>query len=427
MKHCHASKHASKLAVAVSLIGTILLPSMATPPAALAQPERDVDLAAIAQLADRYFEVKNEAVVSDAAHLGIDEVPMTMELRQATQELMDKLQERRKQLAFLGERYSSSETETTVIDADQTGNQLAFTVSEKTYLFYEKVFGDEPEFTAYEIEHSFTASQVDGTWTLSSDSIDTSALLPITLISTAGESTQEEIFQQPIFDTQDAYSSATVQFSSASVCGVYKGCDPSDVVSGMTKFSPSLLTQRPLQPVTPEVGRPPKASVLSGGFGEANTTAVPPSGLNYNAMVDYAVKYWDVYNTNYRSFTNDCTNFISQALRAGGWRNDYGWYRSSSNWWYHSGNQTFTWAGAENWSRFAPKRTLHLENVWMLVNADILQMDFDKNNNINHTMIVTKRASRTPYLTYHTTDTLNRSLNSLLTAYPNAWYYAYRT
>lgn len=60
--------------------------------------------------------------------------------------------------------------------------------------------------------------------------------------------------------------------------------------------------------------------------------------------------------------------------------------------------------------------------------ADVLQLDFDRDNNISHSMLVTATSSSGErYLTYHTTDTLNRSLTSLISAYPSAWYYAHRT
>lgn len=42
-------------------------------------------------------------------------------------------------------------------------------------------------------------------------------------------------------------------------------------------------------------------------------------------------------------------------------------------------------------------------------------------------MMVTHVTSNELYLSYHTTDTLNRSLSSIIAAYPSAWYYAHRT
>jgi hypothetical protein len=43
------------------------------------------------------------------------------------------------------------------------------------------------------------------------------------------------------------------------------------------------------------------------------------ASYNYSAMAAYAVKYVYNYNPAYCSFPADCTNFISQAMIAGGW------------------------------------------------------------------------------------------------------------
>lgn len=92
--------------------------------------------------------------------------------------------------------------------------------------------------------------------------------------------------------------------------------------------------------------------------GDVTGMAIPP-GLDYTAMVDYAVKYWTNYNPAYRSIAgNDCTNFISQVLRASGWvQFKFALWTDDDNWWCNGLNQTRSCAGAENWSHFAPQRT----------------------------------------------------------------------
>lgn len=157
-----------------------------------------------------------------------------------------------------------------------------------------------------------------------------------------------------------------------------------------------------------------------------------PAGLNYAAMVTYARKYWDIYNSTYRDFSangggGDCTNFISQILREGGWAFVFGLYTSANAWWYNALNQSYTWAGAENWSWFAPKRTVALTNVWNLTIADVLQADFQKNGTMDHTMFVTKKTTTEIYMTYHSTDHLDRPLSEILSLHPGAAWYAYRT
>ncbi|MDD5125054.1 amidase domain-containing protein, partial [Methylovulum sp.] len=153
------------------------------------------------------------------------------------------------------------------------------------------------------------------------------------------------------------------------------------------------------------------------------------SAYSYSAMANYAKSYAYSYNPAYRSFPNDCTNFISQAMSFGGWSMVGGFYTLNSAWWYNSIHQSYTWAGAENWYWFArgSGRTSYLSNVWYMLLADVLQVDFDRNGNINHTMIVTTVGSSDLYITYHSTNTRDRSLRSFITQFPNAWYYAHRT
>ncbi|MBK3570002.1 amidase domain-containing protein [Streptomyces sp. MBT62] len=179
----------------------------------------------------------------------------------------------------------------------------------------------------------------------------------------------------------------------------------------------------------------------------ADTTPLPDSGASgavksgvsaaysYNKMVAYADKYWDHHNDAYRTYGNDCTNFISQAMLAGGWGPKGGALiqRTSNKYWFYGPTKfttSYTWAGAENWYWFAKKhekRTRILGNVWQLAKSDVLQADWTRNNNIDHSMIVTKRYQGTPYLTYHTGDTHNKSLSKLLSDHPRAWWYAHRT
>jgi hypothetical protein len=53
-------------------------------------------------------------------------------------------------------------------------------------------------------------------------------------------------------------------------------------------------------------------------------------------------------------------------------------------------------------------------------------MDFTNNGSKDHSMIVTMLSGQ-PYLTYHTTDTHNRSLASIKSSYPSARWLSHRT
>ena len=60
--------------------------------------------------------------------------------------------------------------------------------------------------------------------------------------------------------------------------------------------------------------------------------------------------------------------------------------------------------------------------------SDIMQMDFNRNDVMNHSLIATRKSSGgMMYFTEHTTDTRDRSMASIYSQHPNSWYYAYRT
>ncbi|WP_343029932.1 amidase domain-containing protein [Alkalibaculum sporogenes] len=65
-----------------------------------------------------------------------------------------------------------------------------------------------------------------------------------------------------------------------------------------------------------------------------------------NSAVQYALKYALEPNNNYIYYQdNDCTNFISQCLRAGGAQNDF---NTSHPWWYNNGKNSICWSVAHS-------------------------------------------------------------------------------
>lgn len=149
-------------------------------------------------------------------------------------------------------------------------------------------------------------------------------------------------------------------------------------------------------------------------------------------MANYLEKYWKNYNPSYRSFKNkggDCTNFISQALRAGGWKDKPGWYRNANYWWYNSANQSRSWTAVNYWATFArnSKRTTMLKNVWNCGVGDVLQVKPKNQSTKTHSMMVSYKKNGTPFFTYHSTDRYRRSLNQVLKDWTGGTFYAYRT
>lgn len=65
-----------------------------------------------------------------------------------------------------------------------------------------------------------------------------------------------------------------------------------------------------------------------------------------NAAVSYALRYALSPNPDYVYFDgDDCTNFISQCLRAGGAKNDF---NKTHPWWYMGGKASVCWTVAQS-------------------------------------------------------------------------------
>lgn len=282
----------------------------------------------------------------------------------------------RSRLASLGEAYTGSDTEVTVDSVRLCGRTATVQVTESTTLTYAKIRGDEPDTTAFVAHHEldFTADP-DGTWKLTGERLTDKGPRPVNAPVPVGMGTTAHLA-----DIIDAPRSAIAY---------------------------------------PAPARPKN---LGGG-----------ARYGYTAMAAYAEKYWKDYNTAYRRYNSDggdCTNFLSQSLHAGGWKEvthssaDYGtWYSRTSS-------DSDTWIGVNEWSWFTQttKRTTALAYAYQMDIGDVLQIDFDQDGAKDHSMLTTYRsASGVPYLTYHSDDTYRRSLPSVLAAYPNAAYYAYRS
>ncbi|MFJ9536831.1 amidase domain-containing protein [Streptomyces sp. NPDC101225] len=282
----------------------------------------------------------------------------------------------RSRLASLGEAYTGSDTEVTVDSIRLQGRVAAVQVTESTTLTYARIRGDEPDTTAFVAHHELTfAARQDGTWQLTGERLTGQGPRPVNAPLPVG-------------------LGAVVR--------------PDDVID-----APRSALTHPA---------PAKAKRLGSG-----------ARYRYTAMAAYAEKYWKNYNTAYRQYNadgGDCTNFLSQSLHAGGWKQvthsttDYG------TWYSKKAADSDTWIGVNEWSWFTQttKRTTALAYAYQMDVGDVLQIDFDKDGAKDHSMMTTYRsASGMPYMTYHSYDTYRRSLSSVIAANPNAAYYAYRS
>ncbi|MGW1157056.1 amidase domain-containing protein [Streptomyces sp. NPDC002513] len=292
---------------------------------------------------------------------------------------LSELRGRKTRLAKLGEKYSAGSTGVTLDATQVKGRRATVDVTETTTLTYAKTKGSEPKTTGFQAHHELTfKADRHGDWQLTG-----------------------------IRDTDDGYL-AVNQVAKPAVA------EPKTAADDAPPVAPRSATTLPA-PAKPK-----------------NFSA---TGYDYKAMAAYAQKYWKQYNPDYPDFNGqggggDCTNFVSQSLKAGGWKHVPGYTSDFHKWFGNADIQSDSFVGVNEFSWFAlsSKRVTSLANVYQLDVGDVLQMDFNKDGSKDHSMIVTYRSPQgVPYVTYHSTNTYNRSVASIIASYPNAAYYAYRT
>lgn len=156
--------------------------------------------------------------------------------------------------------------------------------------------------------------------------------------------------------------------------------------------------------------------------------AVTPTGYNPLKAAAYLEKYYRTYNPAYRSFKGkDCTNFASQALRAGGWTFKTGYSGNANFWWYTKKSQSKSWINVEYLGSFAKlsHRCQMLKSPSQLRLGDMLQVKPKGSKQKTHTMMVSYVKNGVPHFTYHSSDKLRVPLSKILSRYPGATFYCY--
>lgn len=131
------------------------------------------------------------------------------------------------------------------------------------------------------------------------------------------------------------------------------------------------------------------------------------------AAVKYAEHWWNSYNPAYQTFDVDCTNYVSQCLRAGG-APMYGSPNRSNGWWYTGNNWSFSWAVAHSLRWYLSGSTAGLlgkevESAMDLYPGDVICYDFSGDGRWDHTTIVTaKDAAGMPLVNAHTNNSRHR-------------------
>lgn len=135
----------------------------------------------------------------------------------------------------------------------------------------------------------------------------------------------------------------------------------------------------------------PELELLTDDFRDAETRA--PYRYDRRKAVQYAERWWNDYNPAYMKFTDDCTNYISQCLRAGG-APMRGFPNRSSGWWYNNNNWSYSWSVAHALNLYLATsktglRAVEVQDPRELQLGDVICYDFEGDGRFNHNTIVT--------------------------------------
>ncbi|ASS87770.1 cytosolic protein [Geobacillus lituanicus] len=137
--------------------------------------------------------------------------------------------------------------------------------------------------------------------------------------------------------------------------------------------------------------------------------------------VNYANRWWNGRNPKYRSFSNDCANFVSQSFYEGGsarqaWAEPYVWWYNTKG---TSGTGddawTYSWSVAHDQAYHLSRnnetdehRGTYVSRATDLQLGDSIYYDFDGDGILDHSAIVVEIRNGQPYVNYHTNDTYHR-------------------
>ena len=135
---------------------------------------------------------------------------------------------------------------------------------------------------------------------------------------------------------------------------------------------------------------------------------------NRIAAVNYANEWWSSFNPAFPVFQDDCTNFISQCLYAGG-APMWGMPNRERGWWMIGLQErwSFSWSVAHSlrWYLETSKQGLRATRVYdvsQLELGDVIFYDFQGDGRIDHSTIVTSIREGGPYVNAHTMNSADR-------------------
>ncbi|MEV0318115.1 amidase domain-containing protein [Streptomyces sp. NPDC050658] len=370
--------------MAVAAIAGMAGGVLATAPAGAAPSDEARDRGTLVETAQTYLTGENslrvEGGATDAtkAAEAADELKVAGTFAKVRDDRMTAREQQRQLAELTGVRFTGVSTQVVplgnVRKDKKDENTVRLSVEERTRYTYAQA---DVEPYSYRARHELTFKDVDGAWRLSS----------LVTKDPTGMNTPKKL--------SDAQLRTAVKTTEKLKEGLRK---------------------------TAEKRKAASEARLSGAKGSGgNSTKDIPDGLDYQKMVDWALRYAleDRDKLPYTPDEDDCTTFVSWALRTGGWAEQSGFYQNDDVWWwkdwcdgewYCRPQHSYTWGGATNFQRYAvneSKRVNLLGNVWDVRIADVMQYDvkgYGGEGVPDHTMMVTAfdwNADGMPLLSYH--------------------------
>lgn len=365
------------------------------------------DLKRIQALLETYFGERALRVTAAGVRRRPEKLSLAGELAHTHSNDLSALDRRRSWLNRLHGGYRSARVRVIINRVQVSGRAVALDVTESTELFYTVTGSHGPTSTWYGASHRVTLYQRSGQMSLTSAAYASSDPLS-TPVTQLGDPDGDPDADNP-------------------------GSDPGEpgVRSGDGPASPEDIWK-------PGVFDDGSGSVTAPSR-QAARHAAALAGYNYPAMASYARAWANGHNPQYPRYDDDCTNFTSQVMHAGGWAIIDGNFfeRDDNNRWWHGDRDytsSYTWGGAENFHRFAlnSNRTYLLSSIWMLNTGDVLLYDYRYNGTgaKDHAQVCTGRDSTGPLMTQHDANYRDKRLTEIIASSQdnkNALKYAHRT
>lgn len=165
------------------------------------------------------------------------------------------------------------------------------------------------------------------------------------------------------------------------------------------------------------------------------------SAWNPTVAKNYALQYALKPNSNYVLFSNDCTNFISQIMRAGGWKDTATKQSTQDTSWFYTNRTSYaqTWSTAQGlrnrlnngYERGAEKLTRSIGGIGgvylnnKIASGDIVFADWTGDGRFDHAMSVIDKSYLDTRVAYHSNNENNGSMVKISANNPSAYFEAF--